>query len=82
MLENELNRILGSPATAATTGAPRVGKRKTMSAEARARFSAAMKKSWAKKWPTTTGQQPKSKAKMSPAAKSNLSAKMKEIWAK
>ena len=81
-LENELARILGGLTTGAVARAPRSRRRRKMSAEARARISAAMTKRWASKRPATAGQKPKRKGKMSPAAKAKLSARMKEIWAK
>jgi hypothetical protein len=45
-LENELNRIFGSPTKIATAPAPK--KRRKMSAAARAKISAAAKARWAR----------------------------------
>jgi hypothetical protein len=46
LLENELGRILGSPAKPVVTAAPK--KRRKMSAAGRAKISAAAKARWAK----------------------------------
>jgi hypothetical protein len=85
-LQKELGSILGGNETA--NGKVSVGKRKRgMSAEARAKISAAATARWAKvkgtkaKAPAPTSAK-KVKRPMSAAAKAKLGAKMKEIWAK
>jgi hypothetical protein len=47
-LENKLSRILGSPAEATANGAPKLKRRRKMSAAARRKISLAAKARWAK----------------------------------
>lgn len=80
-LEKELNQLLGSPVTSATSAAPK--KKFKMSAAAKAKISAAAKARWAKIKGTkpVVKSAPKSKGKMSAATKAKLSAKLKAAWA-
>jgi hypothetical protein len=81
-LENELQRILGSPAKFVSDGAPK--KNYKMSAAARAKISAAAKARWAK----VNGAKPivasasKPKRTMSAAARAKIAAAAKARWAK
>jgi hypothetical protein len=77
-LEKELVRFLGSSTKPAAHTTPK--KKRTMSASARAKISAAAKARWAR----VNGKKsaPKAKNKMSPAARKKLSAMAKARWAK
>jgi hypothetical protein len=82
LIRRGLGRPVGSK-NVATTGEP---KRRTMSASARARISAAQKARWAKQKgksapKKTTTAAKKSRRPMSPAARKKLSALMKARWA-
>lgn len=80
----------GRPAKSAqaTTAAPKDGRRRIMSASARAKIAAAQRKRWAKQKGQAPAKQAKSAAKkaskrkpMSPAMRKKLSAMMKARWA-
>jgi|SRR5271170_4044696 len=78
-LENELARVLGSSTKPAAQAVPK--KKRTMSASARAKISAAAKARWAKVKGIKKSA-PKIKSKMSAAARKKLSAMAKARWAK
>ncbi|HEY2328750.1 MAG TPA: hypothetical protein VGI63_02930 [Verrucomicrobiae bacterium] len=83
-LSNQLNAILGAPASAAAKPAKKKGK---MSAAGRARVAAAQKARWAKikaAKPAAKAAKPVAKKKftMSAAAKAKISAAAKARWAK
>ena len=78
--ENELGRILGSPAKIATAIAPK--KKGTMSAAHRAKISAAAKARWAKVKKVAVKAAPKAKGGMSAAGRAKISAAAKARWAK
>jgi len=87
-LEKELSQILGSSTkTAAKPVATKSPKKKrTMSAAAKAKISAAAKKRWAKvkaaKPAVKTAKPAKKKRTMSAAARAKISAMAKARWAK
>lgn len=83
-LEKELSQVFGASAPAASATAKTGGR--FMSAEARARISAAQKARWAKQKGSKASAPAKAAAKtgsskMSPAARAKLSAKLKAYWA-
>jgi hypothetical protein len=80
LLENELGRILGSPAKIAIALATK--KKGTMSAAARAKISAAAKARWAKVKKVAVKPAPKVKGGMSAAGRAKISAAAKARWAK
>ena len=80
-LNNELNQIFGGlvPVT------PKVGRAKRkMSPAAKAKLSAKLKASWARRKAAApvAPKAGRAKAKWSPAAKAQLSAKLKAAWVK
>jgi hypothetical protein len=85
-LEAELNGLLGSSAGSerATSGGGSTGGRRKMSAEARARISAAAKARWAKVkgQSTPTAKPAKAKRTMSAEARKRISEAAKARWAK
>lgn len=82
-LENELNKILGSPAKSPAI-APALKKRRKMSAAGRARIAATAKARWAKIKGGKSNAAPaqKQKRQMSAAARAKISAAAKARWAK
>ena len=90
-IENAINALVGLssvPARRRGPGRPAgskntaTHKRRTMSAAARERISAAMKQRWAERKRKSARQKAASERKpMSPAAKKKLSALMKARWA-
>jgi hypothetical protein len=81
-LENELNRIFWNSAKPVAAVVPK--KKRTMSAAARAKISAAAKARWAKVNGTKVAVKlaPKAKSKLSAAARAKISAAAKARWAK
>ena len=77
-LEKELNKEIGSSATASAQPSQ---KRRTMSKAAKARISAAAKARWAKIRAAKAGSQGKRRT-MSAAARAKISAAAKARWAK
>jgi hypothetical protein len=79
-LEKQLAQIFGSPTKPATHASPK--KRRTMSAAARAKISAAAKKRWAKVRGSrpTVSPKPKKKGGMSAAGRAKISAAAKARW--
>jgi|HubBroStandDraft_3_1064219.scaffolds.fasta_scaffold728742_1 hypothetical protein len=77
------HRGTGRPADSKNPMAARKPKRRTMSASARAKISAAQKARWAKQKKSKGAARKKSKPRrtMSPAARKKLSVLMKARWA-
>jgi hypothetical protein len=82
---NKLNRAieaLGGEIEHAITRVAKTAKRRTMSAEARARIAAGQKARWAKAKVKSAIAETEKKFTMSAAAKAKISKAMKARWAK
>jgi hypothetical protein len=80
-LQNEFNRLVGDPNQARAVAPAATGKRK-LSAQARARISAAAKKRWAAARAARGGAAARrAKSKISAAGRKRLAAAVKARWA-
>jgi hypothetical protein len=77
-LESELDGLFEGGAATPMSVVARPPQKRTMSANAKSKISASLKKRWAGR----QGPKPKANGKMSSAAKAKISARMKEIWAR
>ena len=81
-LESELDRLFAGHSATPTSAPARPTPTRTMSAAAKSKISASLKKRWAARQVVEVAPKPKAAGKMSPAAKAKISAGMKEIWAR